>query len=221
MPSDARERAKALSRQAVAAGDSSAWFEPLYQQADGNVDGVPWADDRPNPMLVDWLDSNPGDLGRILVVGCGLGEDAEALAPRATSIVAFDLSATAIEWCQRRWPESRVEYVVADAANPPVTWRGSFDFVFESYTLQALLDPQRSAVMRQLPRLLAADGRLLLQCRGRDDDADVDGPPWPLSRNDLRPLEGDLTLDRFEDLHDPMEPEVRRFRVLYRRSSPA
>ncbi len=217
MADASRSRAKELGRQAVAAGDSSAWFEPLYQEADGDDAKVPWADNRPNPLLVDWLSRQPNSLGRVVVVGCGLGDDAEAVRPKADAVVAFDLSPTAVVWCRRRWSDSTVNYVVADAAEPPGQWLEAFDLVIESYTLQAICGQQRDAVLQALPTLLAPGGKLLVICRGRDEAEPADGPPWPLAKADLAPLEQRLELDQFEDLPDPVEPSVRRFRILYKR----
>ena len=62
---------------------------------------VPWADGLPDPNLVEWA-GRAGSAGsdgagrRALVVGCGLGYDAEFLAGRGFAVTAFDLSPTAI-----------------------------------------------------------------------------------------------------------------------------
>jgi hypothetical protein len=46
------------------------------------TEAIPWADLEPNPHLLSWLEANPTDGRgrRALKVGCGLGDDAEALA---------------------------------------------------------------------------------------------------------------------------------------------
>ena len=125
-----RELARQLGAEAAGRGESTAWFEPLYQAADGDRERVPWSDNRPNPLLVEWLAGQAGG-GRALVVGCGLGEDAEAVAAAGFDVTAFDLSPTAIAWCRRRWPGSAVRYQVADAADPRAEWRGALDLVIE------------------------------------------------------------------------------------------
>ena len=39
-------------------GGATAWFEPLYASAEGDPSKIPWADERPNPWLVEWLDQH-------------------------------------------------------------------------------------------------------------------------------------------------------------------
>jgi hypothetical protein len=68
----------------------------------------------PNPSLVVWLGAHAVS-GRSLKVGAGLGDDAEELARRGLAVTAFDVAPTAIERARRRFPESGVDYVVADA----------------------------------------------------------------------------------------------------------
>ena len=105
-----RTRARQLAQESLARGDPLGWFEQVYAQADGNEKNVPWADMTVNPRLASWLRrKNLSGAGRTaLVVGCGLGDDAEKLASLGFSVVAFDVSATAIAWCRRRFPHSAV-----------------------------------------------------------------------------------------------------------------
>src|SRR6185295_8490123 len=114
-----RTRARALARDAIARGDAVGWFEDLYREADAGTTVVPWADLVPNPHLVEWLDTAPASRGRVLDVGTGLGDNAEELARRGYSVVAFDVAATAIERARERFPQSTVEYCVANLLEPP------------------------------------------------------------------------------------------------------
>ena len=79
-----RSRARELAKQHLAEGDAVGWFEPFYAEAGNDPAAIPWADMTVNPGLVAWLDSaGARNLGRTaLVVGCGLGDDAEELARR-------------------------------------------------------------------------------------------------------------------------------------------
>ena len=105
-----RDDVRRLANASIARGDATGWFEALYQRAGGRWDRIPWADLEPNPYLVEWLAASAVDgRGRsCLVVGCGLGDDAEALAAQGFDVVAFDISATAIDGCRARDPEERV-----------------------------------------------------------------------------------------------------------------
>jgi SAM-dependent methyltransferase len=217
-----RSRARELARAHVARGDAIGWFEPLYAEAQGNAERVPWADLKANPNLVDWLDREAirGEGRSALVVGCGLGDDAERLAARGFRVTAFDVAPTAVEWCRRRFATTSVRYETADLLDPPSNWSGAFNFVFEGYTLQ-VLNP--SEVRRQAANRLAAfpspGGTLLVICRGREPSDPEGQMPWPLLRDELTVFEsGGLTQVRFEDFWDDHEERpVRRFRALYKR----
>src|SRR5579875_740285 len=103
---DARTRGRRLAREALARGDATGWFEELYATAGGEARHVQWADMEPNPALVAWLERAEahGAPGRAVVVGCGLGDDAEELSRRGYGVVAFDVAPTAVAWCRRRFP---------------------------------------------------------------------------------------------------------------------
>jgi SAM-dependent methyltransferase len=205
----------------MAAGDPLGWFEPLYASASNDPATIPWANLKPNPILVSWLDARQIKIGgRALTVGCGLGDDAEELARRGFRVTAFDLAPTAIEWCKRRFPRSAVEYAVANLLNPPPHWRGAFDFVLESYTLQAMPARLRETAVRSLAQFLAPSGELLLICRGRSPEEPEGELPWPLTRPELNKLsEGaGLVEQEFQDFFDEEVPPVRRFRCVYTRS---
>ena len=218
MCDDQRKQARAMARDYIARGDALGWFEALYAAAAGDASVVPWADLAPNPHLVKWLnDRKVVGTGRALVVGCGLGDDAEELAKRGFTVTAFDLAPSAIAWCEKRFPNSRVKYIAADLLNPPATWRRSFDFVFEAYTLQAMPLDLRPQAMTSLAGFLREPGELLVICRGRLSDEPLSEVPWPLTRDELDRLTRDAGLKQrtFEEFFDDEEPPVRRFRALY------
>jgi SAM-dependent methyltransferase len=189
-------------------------------QAGGDPGAIAWADLAPNPNIVDWLDREQvnGAGCRALEIGCGLGDDAEDLARRGFAVTAFDVSATAIDWCRRRFPGSPVEYVVADLLNPPAEWARVFDFVLESYTLQVLPPDVRGAAIRRVARFVAPGGSLLVVARGREPSDPPGTMPWPLERDELGGF-GRAGLEElsFEDFPDDEIPPVRRFRAVYRR----
>ena len=195
-------------------------YDATYRAAERDTDRVPWAEGRPKPLLADWLHSNDirGDGRRALVVGSGLGDDAEALAARGFAVTAFDLSPTAIAWTHERFPDSPVNYHVADLFDLPADWRGAFDLVVEIYTLQSLPPSIRPEAMDRVAALVAPGGELLVICRGREEDEPAPGPPYPLSRDELRRLEVSGLAEREAlDRLDDETPPVRRFRLLYRR----
>src|SRR5207248_10722998 len=167
--------------------DPTAWFDPLYTWAARDADRIPWASLFPNPNLTAWLDAHHvNGAGRsALIVGCGLGDDAEELAQRGFAVTAFDVASTAIRWCRERFPKSAASYVVADLLDPPKPWREAFDFVFEAYTVQALPHSVREQALLDVAGFVRSGGELLLICRGRDEQDDPGNLPWPLTREEL------------------------------------
>jgi len=215
---DNRAAVKALAEEHLSRDDPLGWFERLYASAGGDASTIPWADLRPNAHLLDWLRGQPAGAGRrALTVGCGLGDDAEELARRGFLVTAFDVSPTAIGWCRKRFGGSGVNYVVADLLNPPAEWAGAFDFVLESYTLQAMPADLRGRAVRSLARFLSPAGELLVICRGREPTEPEGDLPWPLTRDELSTLTGAAGLRErtFENFFDTEEPPVRRFRATY------
>jgi len=216
-----RSAARRLAQESLDRGDATGWFDALYAQANNDPRQIPWADLRANPNLVAWLDQQQPPIGnqRALIVGCGLGDDAEELAARGYRVTAFDISPTAIAWCHRRFPDSTVDYQIANAMQPPAAWRGQFELIVEIYTLQALPPGPRAKAASNIAGCLATGGKLLVIARGRDAADDPGSLPWPLTQDDFAPLvEAGLRIDVFDDFLDQNEdPPVRRFRVMLRR----
>jgi SAM-dependent methyltransferase len=217
---DARSKVRRMAQDALAAGDPVGWFDKFYRTAEGDADQVPWADLTVNPNLAEWLAANaPSGAGKsALVVGCGLGDDAEELARLGFRTTGFDISPTAVNWCQTRFPDSAVNYLTADLMNLPEAWAGRFDFIFESYTLQVLPGALRQSAMSAIAGCVSENGRLLIVTRARDDAEELEQLPWPMSPCELAFLETrELQQVSFEDYIEHVDPPVRRFRVEYRR----
>jgi 2-polyprenyl-3-methyl-5-hydroxy-6-metoxy-1,4-benzoquinol methylase len=138
-----------------------------------------------NPILEDWLKLSHlgGDGKTALVIGCGLGDDAEALSSLGFAVTAFDISPTAIAWCQQRFPNSQVNYLVADLLNLQLP--SKFDLVVESRTIQSLPLGMRKQVVKAIAQLVNREGKLLVITRYRDGKEPPYGPPWPLSESEL------------------------------------
>jgi len=209
-----------MARKAIDDGWPSDWFDTVYNEAKLDPGRVPWADLEPNPGLVQWaLELGLEGAGkRALTVGCGLGDDAEFLEGLGFSVTAFDVSRSAVDWCRRRHPSTRVRYEVADVLEPPAQWRGAFDLVFEAYTLQVLPEAVRRQALVALRGLPAPGGKLLLIARARDPQDPRGELPWPLTRAELdAELLPALQTETFEDYVDDEASPVRRLRALYSR----
>jgi SAM-dependent methyltransferase len=216
-----RTRSRALSAEYAGQADRLGWFDALYREAAGDANAIPWANLAPNPLLVAFHADHPSAAAAFhertcLVVGCGLGDDAEYLAAAGGRVTAFDLSETAVRWCQRRFAGSPVAYVAADLLAPPGEWARRFDFVFEANTLQALPSELRPRAIECVAGFVAPGGTLLVVCRGREPDEAVEGPPWPLVREEVETF-GRFGLREvsFQDLIVDDDPPVRRFVAEY------
>ena len=125
---------------------------------------------------------------------------------------------TAIAATRKRYPDSSVEYVVADLFAPLAEWPRAFDFVLEVYTVQAFTGDLRARAIKKIAETVAPGGHLLVIARGRDESDDPGAMPWPLLRSELDPLPLlGLRELAFEDYYDEEEPPVRRFRATFQR----
>ncbi|MBH8555576.1 class I SAM-dependent methyltransferase [Nostocaceae cyanobacterium CENA357] len=219
-PEDLRLYVQQLATEAIQKSEPSSWFEVLYASAKGDTTQIPWAKLAPHPYLQDWLSTHePFASGqKALIIGCGLGDDAEALAKLGFQVTAFDISPTAVAWCQERFPDSTVNYVIADLLAIPSQWHLAFDFVFECRNIQALPLSVRSSVISSIASVVALSGILLIITRIRETENEPSGPPWPLSNSELAQFEK-LGLHQVEHilLLESEQTDVKQVRIEYQR----
>jgi len=187
----------------VSSHDETAWFEQLYAAAETGDAQVPWFRGGPNPFLEQWVRERDlrGEGRRALVIGTALGDDAEMLAARGYAVTAFDIAPTAIERARRRFPDSPVDYRVADLLDLPAEWREAFDLVAEAITVQSLPLSLRDRAIDAIASTVAPGGTLIVVSGIHDGDGPREGPPWELTREEL---------DRFERTLRPVEVDVAR-----------
>lgn len=201
-----------------AKGDHTGWFDLVYNNAQANGSAPPWATLSADAEFVAWSQkTNFSGVDRTaIVIGCGLGDDAEYLADLGFKVIAFDVSPTAIEICKDRFPDTSVTYQQANLFDLPKGWQHSFDFVFENRTIQALPVEMEQQSKQAIANLVAENGQLLILCHGRDNHEPKRGIPWSLSREDLAffTTEMKMTEQAFESYRDN---NFRRFLVLYQK----
>jgi SAM-dependent methyltransferase len=210
-----------LAREYAERGDPNGWFEEFYARAGGDIYKVFWADLKPNPLLIDWIDDNPAAPGKsAVIVGCGLGDDAEALAQRGYQVTAFDISPSAIAMCRDRYPNSRVTYLVADLFDHPGAWRRGFDLVYECNTIQILDGPSRGLALAAIAELAAPGGEVVVSCRSRNKGEGLDAFPIALDRDEIDGFQrAGLIEEHFVAYDDDQDPPVPHFFAVYRRPS--
>lgn len=215
-----RNQIVSLATESLQKDDATGWFETVYTDAKGDSSQVPWALSQPHPYLQDWLEKYPPQTqGKTaIVIGCGLGDDAEVLAKLGFKVTAFDISPTAISWCQQRFPDSEVNYFVGDLFNLDSSLQQNFDFVFECRTIQALPLKMRSQTIEVISSLVGEKGILIVITRYRDSEAEPDGPPWPLSEGELSQFKV-LSLEevRRDSFIEEDKPGVVQLRLQYQR----
>lgn len=208
-------RGDELASEAIARGEPTAWFDRLYAEGLAGQVSMPWDRTEPHPLLRQWADASglDGTGRRAVVVGCGLGADAEHLAGLGFATTGFDISETAVQSARTRHPGSTVQYLVADLLALPAAMLGGYDLVVEIFTLQALPDPPRSQAAAAVRGLVRPGGTLLAIAFRYDGTEPRDqGPPFALGRDDMLVLAADgLELVRLEELAGP------RWRGEYRR----
>jgi SAM-dependent methyltransferase len=201
------------------AADPTAIFHEMYRAAAGGGPGLPWDRGAPHPLLEPWARDLDGAGRRALVVGSGLGTDAEYIAARDFDVTGFDVSPTAIEMARERFPGSAVEYRVANLLELPAEWAHAFDLVVEIYTVQSMPIELHAPATASIARTVAGGGTLLVIATGRrDPDVIPDGPPWPLTRAEVEAFAGDgLEAERVEPIVDPGGEDPPRWRATFRR----
>lgn len=171
----------------LAAGDH--WerptdWESLYQAGDTR-----WDKGEPAPGLVDFLGRGLAVGGqRVLVPGCGRGNDLKPWLAAGCRVVGMDLAPSAVEAARRVFQsEPRAEIRTGDF----LRWtgeHGKFDWVFE-HTLWCAISPgRRRDYVRAVTAAVKPGGHYLAINYLQPDDEQ--GPPFATSVAELRTLLG-------------------------------
>ena len=199
-----------LGADAVAEGDPTRWYEEIWAAgARGDV-ALPWDRDAPHDLLAAYVQGIDGTGRRAVVVGAGLGADAEHLAGLGFETTAFDIAGSAVAAARLRHPGSTVDYRVADLLELPDDLVGAFDLVVEIYTVQALHGSLRDGAVGGVRRLVAPGGTLFVVQLVREDGEPVgEEPPWLLDRAEMAELQGDgLVVESLERLPNESRPDA-------------
>ncbi|MEV4052916.1 class I SAM-dependent methyltransferase [Amycolatopsis sp. NPDC049688] len=184
---------RVLARASLAEGNPTGWFDQLYTAAARGEAEVPWTRGKPGIDLTAWAAGHPGEGRRALVVGSALGDDSELLAAHGWAVTGFDVAPTAVAAARERFPESTVDYVVADLLDPPTAWHQAFDLVVEIMNIQAMPRDFRPAALKSLASFLAPGGTAIV-CEVAEENMDManwQSPPWPFSRPEVESVAQD------------------------------
>lgn len=142
------------------------------------ADNIPWDLGRPHPELAARLAADPAlglDTIRDAVVpGCGLGHDAVALAEAGWTVTALDFA----DVSPGLDPPSR--FVRTDA----LTWSEPADLWFD-HTFFCAIPPDRREDWGATARRIVRPGGLLISLVFPACKTVNEGPPWPMSTDDV------------------------------------
>jgi len=189
---------------------ASTWFDDMYKNNKKSQEKIPWARQAVNPLLQTYLDKESLHQGEALVIGCGLGDDAYALALAGYTVTAIDVSISALEQAKERFLNNSITFKQQDIFE----YEEQFDFVFEAFTIQSLPIEFRAKMIKAVAKTVAPKGKLLLVAHKREHL--FDGPPWPLERDEVDMFkEHKLKELSIEIVKEESPISNSRFRVLY------
>jgi len=191
---------------------ASAWFDGLYKENKKSHENIPWARQAVNPLLQSYLDDEAVHQGKALVIGCGLGDDAMALAEAGYDVTAIDVSQTALDLAKERFPDANITFKKQDIFE----YDAQFDFVFEAFTIQSLPIAFREKMITAVANTVAKGAKLLLVAHKREEE--FEGPPWPLTQEDVDLFKVEDLRELTHELHtEEFKISSTRFRVLYQK----
>lgn len=197
---------------------ASAWFDDLYKKNEHSHENIPWARQDVNPYLQTYLDEKRECKGKALVIGCGLADDAYALRQAGYDTLAIDISQTALDMAQKRFPDAGIIFKKQDIFDMPDEYFEHFDFVFEAQTIQSLPREFRSKMIQAVAQSVAKNGELLVIAHKKQTSND--GPPWPLTQEEIDEFqEHSLKELSFELVIEESKISNTRFRILYKKEN--
>lgn len=198
--------------------DPLGWFDSIYTDADGDHTKVFWADLEASPYLLEWLSKCDEKPSKALVVGCGVGDDAEALSHAGYEVTAFDISPEAIRLCKQRYRDTTVNYLVQDLFQTPQNWNENFNLIYECNTIQVLPGKYRIQARDAMVSLLAPKGHILVSCRSRNKGELEDAIPLPLDKDEINGfVECGLSEKSFLAYDDSQKPPIPHFFACYQK----
>lgn len=157
----------------------SNYWSKIYQTEEPG-----WEMNAPTPILRDTLTQLKLQKSRVVVLGCGSGNDAAFLAQAGNLVTAVDFSEVAIAQAKQKYGQiENLEFVQADTFQLPAHMMNSFDLVFD-HTHYCAINPSRRSELLTIWRKLLVDGGNLLGIFFSMDTRS--GPPYGGSEWELR-----------------------------------
>jgi SAM-dependent methyltransferase len=121
-----------------------------------------WELEQPTPSLVDLLPRLKLPKSRILVLGCGSGNDAAYFAEQGHVVTAIDISDEALSRGRKKFSRfENIQWLQADLFKLGREHDQSYDVIFENTCFCAINPAKRSELVQIWRRLLAPGGFLM------------------------------------------------------------
>lgn len=107
--------------------------------------------------------------GRTLAeLGCGNGRDALYFASLGLSVIAIDLSDTAIQTLRERGGDNP-RFLCGDFINAPIHRPASYDYAYSRFTIHAINQKQERMLLGSMARALKPGGKFFIEVRSVHD----------------------------------------------------
>ncbi|MCH5278233.1 MAG: class I SAM-dependent methyltransferase [Christensenellaceae bacterium] len=135
-------------------------FRQIHEQ------NLQWFSESPSPIVAETIRTfSISPQSKLLEIGCGEGRDAYSLLRQGFDLLATDVSAEAIAFCRRKFPDFAAHFQVTDCIAG--TLGRTFDFLYAVAVLHMLvLDDDRNAFYRFIRVHLAPTGIALICTMG-------------------------------------------------------
>jgi SAM-dependent methyltransferase len=160
-------------------------WETLYKSQ--KIETMPWYNENFDSDLEKELDDRKiTSDGKFLDLGTGPARQAIWLAKRGYEVIGSDLSEAAINRARKIYPnEKSVNFIVDDILNSHLK-DNEFCYMFDRGCFHVLSPRDRQKYIRQIKRILKANGILFLKCFS-DKEPAQEGP-YKFSQDEIRDL---------------------------------
>lgn len=165
-------------------------------------EALPWDTGLPAPELVEYFERTEIKPTRALEIGCGTGTNAIWMAQQGCTVVATDLSPTAIESANEKLKESglKVTFQVSDILDSEPVSAGSVDFVFDRGVFHVMPPDVRRNFIDRVHSALDEGGFWFCLAGNADEfrPEGVQGPPQLKASELIDPTEDQFEVHKME-----------------------
>ena len=139
-------------------------YDDRYRQV--HEQNLQWFCDNPSPIVEEIIQElHISSQHKILELGCGEGRDAIYLLNRGFDLLATDISAEAIAFCRKRWPQFAERFQTLDCVAGKL--EGTFDLIYAVAVVHMLVpDEDRNGFYTFVRDHLSPEGIALICTMG-------------------------------------------------------